>query len=490
MKLLFVQSDPFAWTGKMYISAVLKKAGHQCDVVIEPAEKDLIKSIKDISPNIVAFSATTGVHHWALEKAKEIKEKLNLPILFGGPHATYHPQMIWEDCVDFVCRGEAEESVLELMDKLERKEDITKIKNFWIKSNGKIYKNDFRELNGDLDTLPFPDRGLYYNKYEFLRNQKSREFIFQRGCPYLCSFCYAPSLQKLVKHKGKYTRYMSVDRVIAELVDVKEKWGMESAMIFDEVLLLKKDWLYEFLIKFKKKLNISMTLESRANLIDDEETVIRLKEAGTKCIRMGVETGTNYLRNAVLKKNLYNETIERSAELLHKYGILLETYNIIGLPRETLDDAFETLKFNIKIKADYALCCIFHPYPKTDLAEIAIDDGMIPRNFFQHFEPSFYDKSPMKLDHKKEIINLHKFFSLTVKFPFLLPLVKLLIKLPNNRIFFFIWKAGYVYLSLLMTDIGFKGLFKLGKLTGNYWKRKKKKKNIPKELEQSSPITD
>ncbi|MDP6785346.1 MAG: hypothetical protein QGG44_07730, partial [Alphaproteobacteria bacterium] len=66
MKLLFVQSDPFAWTGKMYISAVLKKAGHQCDVVIEPAEKDLIKSIKDISPNIVAFSATTGVHHWAL----------------------------------------------------------------------------------------------------------------------------------------------------------------------------------------------------------------------------------------------------------------------------------------------------------------------------------------------------------------------------------------------------------------------------------------
>ena len=485
MKLLFIQSDPFAWTGKMYLSAILKEANHECEILIEPAEKDLITSIKNVSPDVVAFSPTTGVHHWALDRAREIKKKLNSTILFGGHHVTYYPQVIEHDFIDIVCIGESEQAILELFDKLKRKEDITNIKNLWVKKNGKVYKNDTRPLFDDLDSLPFPDRSLYYDRYDFLRNQKSREFIFQRGCPYKCSFCYAHALKNLYSGKGKYTRYKSVDRVINELLDVKEKWGMESAMIFDEVMLSKKEWLFEFLIKFKEKVNISMVLESRANLIDDEETVIRLKEAGCKCIRMGVETGTDYLRNTVLKKNLSNKTIEKSAALLRKHGILLETYNMIGLPRETLKDAFETLTFNIKIKADYAWCCIFQPYPKTDLTELAIADGFIPKDFFDDLEPSFFISSPMKIEHKNEIVNLQKFFALAVKFPFLLPLVKLLIKFPSNKIYNLIFMMFYVYMTLITTEIGIRGLYKLGKLTGNYWKKKPSKsfspsKSVPK----------
>lgn len=474
MKLLFIQSDPFAWTGKMSISAVLKEGGHDCDVLIEAAEKDIIQSIKEINPDIVSFSATTGAHVSALEKAKEVKEKLGLTILFGGPHATYFPEVVEHDCIDIVCRGESEHALLELMDKLEKGQDITDIQNLWVKSNGKIYRNDIRPLIEDLDSLPFPDRGLYYNRYDFLKDQRSREFILMRGCPYRCSFCYNHSLRKLYNKKGKYTRYKSVERAIEELLDVKKKWGLESAMIFDEVLFLNKEWLFSFLTEFKKRLNISLVCEARANLLD-EEVVKKLKEAGCKCIRMGVETGTDYLRNEVLKKDLTNERIEKAAKLLKKEGILLETYNMIGLPRETLEDAFETLYFNKKIGADYAWCSIFQPYPKTDLADLAIADGIIHKDFWRNLEPSFFISSPMKLPHKKEIINLQKFFALSVRFPFIIPLVKLLIKAPNNKIYNLIFKMGYVYLTLKTTDIGIKGLFKLGKLTGNYWERKKEK---------------
>ena len=190
MKLLFIQSDPFAWTGKMSISAVLKEAGHDCDVLIEPAEKNLMESIKKVRPDIVAFSATTGVHTWALAKAKEIKENFNVLTLLAGSHATYFPQALEDENLDFICIGEGEEAIVELLNNLEKNEDVTNIKNIWAKKDNKIYQNPIRPLIQDLDALPFPDRGLYYKRYSFLRDQQSRDFVFMRGCPFPCAFCY------------------------------------------------------------------------------------------------------------------------------------------------------------------------------------------------------------------------------------------------------------------------------------------------------------
>jgi len=472
MKILFIQSDPFAWIGKMSISAVLKKEGHKCDILIEPAEKKLIESIKKISPDIVAFSITTGTHMWVLEKAKEVKEKLNLPILFGGPHATFFPEIIKDRSVDVVCRGESEYAILELLNSLEEGKEIKRIKNLWVKEGNKIYKNKLRALIQNLDSLPFPDRSLYYNRYEFLRSQKSRDFILMRGCPYNCSFCYNHSLKKLYAQKGKYTRYKSVNRAIEEILDVKKRWGLGSAMFFDEVAFLNKNWLFSFLKQYKERVNVPFVTEARADLLD-EETVHKLKQANCSCVRMGVETGSDHLRNEVLRKNLTNKQIETAAHLIKKEKILLETYNMIGLPRESLRNAFETLYFNRKIKADYAWCAIFHPYPKTDLADLAIKDKLIGGNFWQNMEPSFFISTPMKLKYKKEIINLQKFFALAVKFPILIPSLKWLIKFPNNKFYDYCFRAGYIYLTLKTTKIGIMGLYKLGKLTGSYFERKK-----------------
>jgi len=232
MKLLFIQSDPFAWIGKMSVSAVLKQAGHDCGILIEPAEKDLMRSIKEANPEIIAFSATTGVHTWALEKAREIKRKFNIPILFGGPHATFFPEIIENKNIDFACIGEAEEAIVELLNALEEEKDTSKIKNIWSKTGEIIHKNPIRPLIQNLDELPFPDRSLYYKRYPFLKNQNSRDFIFMRGCPYQCSFCYNHSLQKMYKNNGKYIRFKNVDKAIEELLEVKQKWGLGSAYAF------------------------------------------------------------------------------------------------------------------------------------------------------------------------------------------------------------------------------------------------------------------
>jgi len=471
MKLLFIQSDPFAWTGKMSISAVLKKAGHDCDVLIEPAEKNLIESIKKVEPDIIAFSATTGVHMWVLAKAKEIKENFNVPILLAGSHATYFPQILGDENLDFICVGEGEEAIVELLDNLEKNKDVTNIQNIWAKKDNKIYQNPIRPLIQDLDSLPFPDRGLYYKRYSFLRDQHSRDFVFMRGCPFPCAFCYNHSMKKLYAGKGNYVRFRSVESVIGELLDVKNNWGLGSAMLFDEVMFFDKKWLSDFFIQYKQIINVPFVTEVRADLID-EEVVHGLKEAGCICIRMGVESGSNKLRNEVLKKVLTNEQIEKAAKILKKEKILIETYNMIGFPKETLEDAFETIRFNKKIKADYAWCAIFHPYPKTDLAELAIKENLIDKNFWEKMGPSFFMETPMKLKNNKEIVNLQRFFALTVKLHLPIPLIRLLIKAPNNKVYDLIFKAGYIYLTLKTTNIGVKGIFKLGKSTKNYFVKK------------------
>jgi anaerobic magnesium-protoporphyrin IX monomethyl ester cyclase len=471
MKLLFIQSDPFAWIGKMSISAVLKQAGHECKLLIEPAEKNLMKAISSENPDIVAFSATTGTHIWALERAKEIKEKLGLPVLFGGPHATYFPEIVENKNVDIVCIGEGEYAVKELFDKIKNKEDITKIKNLWVKKDDKIYKNEIRPLIQELDSLPFPDRSLYYEKYDFLKNQNSREFIIMRGCPYQCSFCYNHSLQKMYHGKGNYVRYKNVNRAIEEIIDVKNEWGLGSAMFFDEVMFLNKEWLFTFLKQYKEKIDVPFACEARANLLD-EDICKNLKKAGCICVRIGVESGSNEIRNKILKKNLNNEQIEKAARLIKQETMLLETYNMVGLPRETLEDAFETLSFNKKIKADYGWCSIYQPYPKTDLAELAVKDGILDKEYWNDLEPSFFVTTKMRIENRDEIINLQKFFALAIRFNISNSLIKWLIKMPPNRIYNLFFKAGYVYLTLKTTRIGIKGIYKLGKLTKNYFEKR------------------
>jgi len=475
MKLLFIQSDPFAWVGKMSISAVLKQAGHECEILIEPAEKNLIRAVEKEKPDIVGFSAMTGNYNWFLEKAKEIKEKLGLTIIFGGPHATYFPEIINDKNVDVVCMGEAEYAVLELLDKLETKKDITKIKNLWVKKDNEIYKNELRPLIQDLNSLPFPDRSLYYKRYDFLKNQNSREFILMRGCPYHCSFCYNHSLQKMYFQKGSYVRYKTVEMAIKELLDVKNKWGLGSVMLFDEVMFLDKKWLFSFLKEYEKQINVPFACEARANLIDAEISK-NLKRAGCICVRMGVESGSNRIRNEILKKNLSDEQIEKAAYLIKKEGILLETYNMVGLPRETLDDAFLTLSLNKKIAADYAWCSIYQPHPKTDLAKLAIADGILDEEFWKDLEPSFFITTKMNIKNKNEIINLQKFFALAVKFHIPNVFIRQIIKLPPNKFFNLLFKTGYIYLTLKTTRMGIVGIYKLGKLTKNYFEKKDRNK--------------
>ena len=456
MKIAFVQYPWWDLLGIMYLSAVLKQAGHEFKVFI--GERNLIKSLKKFSPDLIGFSAVTGPHFWDLKVARKIKEVMDVPIVFGGPHATFFPEVIKEDCVDIVCRGEGEYAMLELANRMEAGKDIRKIKNLWVKADGKIYRNELRPLIENLDELPFPDREIYYKKYKFLRNYPMKVFLTGRGCPYECTFCFNHVMKKLYRNKGKYVRRRSVDNVIEEIKQVREKYPLQLIEFMDDTFILNPKWLEEFFEKYRKEIDIPYICYVRADLVN-EKIVKGLKQSGCIAVCWGIESGNDFIRNVVLKKKETRHQIFKTARLLRKYGIKMSVYNILALPGETLEDAFETLKLNVKLKVDWPWCSIFQPYPGTELAEYAKRKGYLVTNFnFNNFHYTFFDKSVLKQKNIHEMVNLQKLFFCLAKIPSFISIAKILVKLPLDKLYSLIFTLSFGYRWWRMSRLSLKNI--------------------------------
>src|SRR5438477_3012591 len=159
VKVLFIQNNGIQESiGIANLSGILKANGHEADLLLVSHTPDLIGAIKKYDPGLIAFSALTGVHHSIEKLAVRIKNELDVPIIVGGPHPTYSPEMILNPGIDIICRGEGELAMLELADAMSAGTDVTGIRNLHIKTrNGTIHRNDMRPAV-PLDELPMPDR--------------------------------------------------------------------------------------------------------------------------------------------------------------------------------------------------------------------------------------------------------------------------------------------------------------------------------------------
>ena len=115
----------------------------------------------------------------------------------------------------------------------------------------------------------------------------------------------------------------------------------------------------------------------------------------------------------------------------------------MGLPEETLEEAFQTITLNQKIHVDYTGANVLVPYPKTEIVDYAIERGLLPANYDIHHFNQVLRKALIKSPYQREFENLCALFNLTVKFPFLTPLTRKLIKLPFSRLFSILrlWEA-------------------------------------------------
>jgi anaerobic magnesium-protoporphyrin IX monomethyl ester cyclase len=454
MKIVFIQNFWFEFIGTMYLSAILKEKGHETDLFIFDGEEGFIDSVIKSKPDIVGFYTITGSHLWAINTACRIKGKIDTFTLFGGPHATFFPEIIERNGVDGVLIGESEYAIAELVEKIQRKQDISTIKNLWLKQNGNIIRNELRPLIDDLDDIPFPDREIYY-KYSFLRNNPNKSFLTGRGCPYACSFCFNASYRSLYRKKGDLIRRISPPRMIRELSNVISKFGAKSIRFDDDLFAVDGKWSGEFLELYRREINLPFTCYLRANIVT-EEIVRTLKMGGCFLSYFGIETGNEENRHKILKKNITNKQIEKTAYLLRKHAIEVGTFNMLCLPGETIDQAYETINLNRKIKADYLWCSIIQPYPKTEIEKISRELGYLDKDFnVDNFRNSYFKTSILRNKDYKSLNNLQKLFYVAVKFPIFDPIIKRLIKYEIpwllNTIFYLTY--GYRYIKTYRISI-------------------------------------
>src|SRR5205823_10693301 len=303
MKVLFIQNNGIQESiGVANLSGILKANGHDADLLLVSHTPDLIGAIRKYDPGLIAFSALTGVHHSLEQLAARIKRDLNVPIIVGGPHPTYSPEMILNPAIDIICRGEGELAMLELADALQRDADITKIRNLQVKTrDGVVHKNDVRPAV-PLDELPPPDRELYY-KYPFLRDMPMKRFIASMGCPYPCTFCHEPVIRAMYRAETKsdYLRRKTVTRAVAEIKYIKDRFPLNHVHFSDDLFFIRNSykWLEEFADVYPKEVGIPWNCNIRYDSVNQHAADL-LEKAGCYGAAVGLESGNQQIREVVI----------------------------------------------------------------------------------------------------------------------------------------------------------------------------------------------
>lgn len=401
MRFLFLQKNGLSWHGSLAISAMLKQQGHDVQLLLTDEEgHNLNQSIQQFWPHFVLMSVITGEEDWVHEMASFAKSICKPRIVLGGPHSTYYPETV--QYADYIIRGEAD--------------------NLW-KTLEQPPGEYLLQPVPDITMLPMPDRSLYYDRYPHLAKASSKQVLAARGCPYSCTYCSNSLTHKLFPGTQRVRRRMP-SQVVLEIMDVAQHWGLKTVSFTDDVFCTDEKWLDSFLPLYRSAVGLPFICNTRFDVFNDV-LAERLQWAGCFGVEMGVESGVQRIRAEILGKgNKPNETIIKAGQIAKRFGLKLKTYNIIGIPGETFDNAMETVHLNQKLHADQTSCSFMTPFPKYDIAKHYPEGTVTTASIYQ----------PGKWV-PREIVNLQTFFFILVKAPWMEGLVRKLCKLPPNPLF-------------------------------------------------------
>jgi anaerobic magnesium-protoporphyrin IX monomethyl ester cyclase len=442
MRILFLQSVPIPRPGVMQLAAVLHRAGHLCRVVVAADERDPVRAAARWRPDVLALSCMTGEHREMLLLAARIRAVApRLVVVMGGPHATSWPQVIEHPALDVICRGEGEEAFVELVDRLAAGADASDIANLWVKTKAGVRKNPLRPPLRDLDGLPFFARELYPTS---ALGRRHPMVLTGRGCPCDCTFCVNPAMRRLYGlTKAEYTRRRSPASVLAELELLVARDPVRVVEFVDDLFTLDHAWLRDFLPAYRARIGRPFVCDVRADTLD-AAVLGELRAAGCAAVRMGVESGSERVRQQVLDKRLPTAALHRAARLVRAAGIRLLTYNIVGAPGETLDEALETVRLNRELRPDYAWCGLLQPFPGTAIRDRARAAGLLPDDTdIDRFPTSYFSFSLLDSRERGAMESLQRLFDVFVQLPVPLRLVRAVLGVSPGPLHDVLFKLSY-----------------------------------------------
>lgn len=392
MHIAFVHSH-YESLGIEYLSAVLKKQGHKTSLIFEPAlfhnfffnkgylhkvfnfKNQILYKLEERKPDIVAFSVISDNYPWALDIAGGIKKRMKAKIVFGGIHPTSVPEYVLKDgTADFIVAGEGEQAFADLLDCLEGGRDTRDIPNIGSYNGGNFYVNPVRKPIPDLDSLPFPDKDLFYDECKMMVT-RSYMIMGSRGCNNSCSYCWNSAIDRVYRDKA-YFRRRTPGNVIEELKWAKKRYNIKKVTFYDEVFTSDSLWFREFLMLYKEAIKLPFFCCVHPRDID-RETVDLLSKAGCAALNIGIQTVNEETRMKVLNRTGSNRQIIDALKLLKDSSIFVYSNIILGLPDEGEEAALDTLKFCKMYKSDLPSIYWLRYYPGTKIVDLAREKGLL-----------------------------------------------------------------------------------------------------------------
>ena len=364
-----------------YIASFAEKHNHKIailDVIANQLKfKDVIKQIEGMdftTYNIIGITGIVGQYSYVKELTKKLKQKTSIPIILGGPLASYSYDLVLKFTdIDICVIGEGEMIFLDLLDG----KTISNIDGIAYKSENEIIKTKDRIQVKNIDDLGYPafhlfDMEFYINNsyfmdpiFHFYRDKKSLSIFTSRGCPYNCKFC-----SKSVKG----IRMKSLDFLFKEIDYYIDKFKINGLHFIDELLLLNKKRFLEF-CKRIKNYNINWDCQGRINFAD--KTILKaMKEANGVCIGFGIESGSQKILDA-MDKRIKAKDLEKVLLFCTKIKLPVKIQLIFGYPGENWTTLNETLSLFNRLKLPGRRFTTIVPLPGSLLYEQAKKDGFI-----------------------------------------------------------------------------------------------------------------
>lgn len=371
------------------IAAIPFQKGYTVKIIDQRTDKDWKLHLKQHlnSAICVGITSMTGPQiMYALEISKFIKENSNVPVVWGGVHASLLPEeTLGNKYIDIIVKGEGDYTFYELLLALEKetnnpaKDYLKNVKGIYYKKDKLIKKTPERPLINNLDKLPNLPYDLIdmNNYYGFnISPGKSITLMTSRGCPFRCAFCY-----NTIYYKNKW-RGMSAEKTVERIKYVINKFGVKNIYFQDDnfcanIGRFKK--IVELILKERIDVKWGL-LGTRIDTLKymDDEFLKKVVKAGCINIDVGIESGSQRILDVISKGTRMQDVIQVNKKLA-KYFTRIKYTFIMGVPTETEKELMESVHFAIRLCKDnqhvLPLFNIFFINPGTAIYNTAIRHG-------------------------------------------------------------------------------------------------------------------
>ncbi|TAE82372.1 MAG: radical SAM protein [Bacteroidetes bacterium] len=367
---------PYAPLATLFAAAVLQKnhynvaffdtmfchnANEIAPAILEHKPKLFV--IYDDGFNYLTKMCLTNMREAAFEMIKAAKEQ-GCKVAISSSDSTDHAEQYLQKGADFVIAGEGEQTLLELSNFLLRNEGTIETIDglIWLKE-GELQRNTKRNNLRNLDELPLPawdlvDMKPYQQMWLNHKGYFSINMVTTRGCPFKCNWCAKPIY-------GNRYNSRSPENVIAEIKLLKQKLNINHIWFADDIFGLKPGWVSQFATLAKQEnLQFKFKIQSRVDLLLEEDNIKHLADAGCDEVWVGAESGSQKILDA-MDKGTKVEQIETATLLMKQQGIKPCFFLQFGYPSEEAVDIKSTISMLKRLMPHDIGISVSYPLPGT-----------------------------------------------------------------------------------------------------------------------------